>query len=227
VKREIMELGMGCLLLAGIFCFARAGAKMVVNQSADDKITVVVDSGHGGSDPGKIGIHGEQEKDINLQIARKLKEKLEKENIEVVMTREKDKDLADDNAQSRKVQDLKRRCELIHQVKPDCAVSIHQNSYPDESVKGAQVFYYQDSLEGKKLGEVIQEKLIEEVEPENHRQAKGNRSYYLLKKTDAPLAIVECGFLSNPAEAEKLITEEYQEQVAEAVCKGIVDYLEM
>lgn len=93
-------------------------------------------------------------------------------------------------------------------------------------VKGAQVFYYTNSAEGKKLAEGLQTALVEGVDPENHREAKGNTSYYLLKKTDVPLAIVECGFLSNPEEAGLLATKEYQEKVAEAVCTGILKYLE-
>ena len=72
----------------------------------------------------------------------------------------------------------------------------------------------------------MQTALVEGVDPENHREAKGNTSYYLLKKTDVPLAIVECGFLSNPEEAGLLATKEYQEKVAEAVCTGILKYLE-
>ncbi|NCC43458.1 MAG: N-acetylmuramoyl-L-alanine amidase CwlD [Clostridia bacterium] len=217
---------MGCLLLVGVFWLARTGARLVASQSDDGDYIVVVDSGHGGQDPGKIGIHGELEKDINLQIALRLKKHLEKENVEVVMTREKDQDLADDNAQNRKVQDMKRRCEMIHEIQPDCVISIHQNSYPDESVKGAQVFYYQDSVEGERMAKIIQEKLIDKLDRENHRQAKGNGSYFLLKKTDAPLVIVECGFLSNSEEALLLKDEEYQEKVAEAVCEGTVEYLE-
>ncbi|NCB93462.1 MAG: N-acetylmuramoyl-L-alanine amidase [Clostridia bacterium] len=217
---------MGCLLLVGVFWLARTGARLVASQSDDGDYIVVVDSGHGGQDPGKIGIHGELEKDINLQIALRLKKHLEKENVEVVMTREKDQDLADDNAQNRKVQDMKRRCEMIHEIQPDCVISIHQNSYPDESVKGAQVFYYQDSVEGERMAKIIQEKLIDKLDRENHRQAKGNGSYFLLKKTDASLVIVECGFLSNSEEALLLKDEEYQEKVAEAVCEGTVEYLE-
>ena len=104
-------------------------------------------------------------------------------------------------------------------------VSIHQNSYSDPGVKGAQVFYYEDSVEGKRLAECLQNALIEQVDPENHRQAKGNTTYYLLKRTDAPLVICECGFLSNPEEAELLTEKEYQEKVTDAVVSGVLEYL--
>lgn len=226
MKKKILELGMAFLLLTGVFWLSREGARMAAKESARSEAVVVVDAGHGGSDPGKVGIHKEQEKEINLQIALKVKELLEREDVKVVMTREKDQDLSDSSSQNKKVQDLKRRCDMIHETKPDCAISIHQNSYPDESIKGAQVFYYQDSLEGKKLGEIIQTHLVEQLDKSNHRQAKGNSSYYLLKKTDAPLVIVECGFLSNSEEADLLSTAGYQDKVAKAVCLGIMEYLE-
>ena len=226
MKKKILEMGMACLLLFGVFWLAREGARMVSVQREKDSFVVVVDPGHGGSDPGKIGIHKEKEKDINLQIARKVQKKLEKEKVQVVMTREKDMELAEAESQNKKVQDLKNRCELIHKVHPDCVISIHQNSYPEEEIKGAQVFYYTDSAEGKRLGEIMQKNLVEGLDKANHRQAKGNSNYYLLKKTDATLVIVECGFLSNREESSKLSKEDYQEQGAKAICNGVMEYLE-
>jgi len=226
VKKKIWEMSMGILLLAGIFWIAREGAKMVPVHTEKKSFLVVVDPGHGGSDPGKIGVHKEKEKDINLEISLKVREKMEKENIRVVLTREKDEDLADEGSQNKKIQDLKNRCEIIHQTQPDCVVSIHQNSYPDEKIKGAQVFYYEDSKEGKCLGEIMQKNLVEGLDKTNHRQAKGNRSYYLLKKTDATLVIVECGFISNSEESTLLSSEKYQEQVAQSIVNGIKEYLE-
>ena len=104
-------------------------------------------------------------------------------------------------------------------------VSIHQNSYPEEYVHGAQVFFYETSVEGKKLAEAIQTRLVQDIEPENKRQVKANDSYYLLKKTPTPIVIVECGFLSNQEEGEKLCTDLYQEKVAWAIHLGILQYL--
>lgn len=120
---------------------------------------------------------------------------------------------------------MKRRIELIDETAPQVTVSIHQNSYPEEYVHGAQVFYYTGSAEGQSLAERIQRQLIEKADPENKRQIKANDSYYLLKKTGIPIVIVECGFLSNSAEAEKLCSEEYQEQLAWAIQMGILQYL--
>ena len=105
-------------------------------------------------------------------------------------------------------------------------VSIHQNSYQDSAVYGPQVFYYEDSLQGKKMAELIQTELNTRLEVKRPREAKGNKTYYLLKRSESVLNIVECGFLTNPQEAELLQTEEYQQKVAEAVAEGICTYLE-
>lgn len=175
---------------------------------------VVVDAGHGGVDPGKIGVDDSLEKDINLEIAERLKTILEQQDIQVVMTREEDKGLYEETASNKKAQDLKKRCSLINEGQADCAVSIHQNSYHEEYVKGAQVFYYGNSGDAERLAELIQTRLKEGVDPENNRQAKANESYYLLKKTSIPVVIVECGFLSNWEEAKLLQEEEYQNRIA-------------
>ena len=104
-------------------------------------------------------------------------------------------------------------------------VSIHQNSYPEEYVKGAQVFYYTGSRQSQKLAESIQKSMVKRLDPENHRQVKANDSYYLLKKTNVPIVIAECGFLSNSAEAALLCNENYQDKTAWAICMGIMQYL--
>ena len=109
---------------------------------------------------------------------------------------------------------------------PDAVISIHQNSYTDSSAKGAQVFYYSESKEGKVLAEILQKSLIEHADPENHRMAKANTSYYILKNTAAPTVIVECGFLSNPEEETLLNTAQYQDKLVDALQKGICEYLE-
>ncbi|MCM1186207.1 MAG: N-acetylmuramoyl-L-alanine amidase [Lachnoclostridium sp.] len=186
---------------------------------------VVVDAGHGGIDPGKVGINGALEKDINLEIALLVRQYLEADDIKVVMTRETGDGLYDENTDNKKVQDMKRRVAMIDETAPDVTVSIHQNSYPEEYVHGAQVFYYTGSKEGQRLAEIIQTQLAEKADKENKRQIKANDSYYLLKKTGVPIVIVECGFLSNRAEAEKLGNKDYQKELAWAIHLGIVQYL--
>ena len=200
-----------------------------------DVCVVVVDPGHGGPDPGKVGTRtmGDDtevlEKDVNLQIARKLKTFLEQGGIQVHMTREEDVDLSSQGGASagsrKKASDMSARVAMINALKPDLTVSIHQNSYPSAKVHGAQVFYYKDSEQGKRLAALLQDSLREKVDPDNHRQIKENTNYYLLKKTTLPIAIVECGFLSSPEEAEMLTQEEYQDRIAWAVCLGILQYL--
>lgn len=180
---------------------------------------------HGGNDPGKIGVDDSLEKDLNLVIAGKVRSILEQQDVEVVMTRETDRGLYEEQTSNKKVQDMKNRCALINETNPDCVVSIHQNSYHEEYVNGAQVFYYGNSQGGKRLAETLQAKLVSYVDPDNHRQAKANESYYLLKKTSVPIVIVECGFLSNWEEAKKLQEDSYQNQVAWAVAMGILSYL--
>ena len=168
--------------------------------------------------PGKSGSMG-RKKRINLLIAKEIRRLLEKEKIEVIMVREKDEELG-----KSKVEDLKYRVSLMNEKKPSLAVSIHQNSYHEENVFGAQVFYYQTSTEGEKAAGIIQDAL-QKVNPDNTKKIKANNTYYILKKTEVPTVIVECGFLSNYKEAQKLVTEDYQKSVAEAVAEGILSYI--
>jgi N-acetylmuramoyl-L-alanine amidase len=225
---RLLSVAITLLLLACVVYVGREAAAYVAGNSVEaqeEGRRVVIDAGHGGDDPGKVGINGANEKDVNLEIARLVKQYLEMSDVEVVMTRESDAGLNDADASNKKVQDMKRRIALIEETAPALTVSIHQNSYPEEYVHGAQVFYYTGSTQGQRLAEHIQGQLVERVDPENKRQVKANDSYYLLKKTGVPIVIVECGFLSNSAEAEKLCTPEYQQRVAWAIHMGILEYL--
>lgn len=226
-SKKILSIIMSLLFVMSMFFVGREAAKSTMGGSVVQKgdYCVVIDAGHGGDDPGKVGVGNVLEKDINLEIALILKEFLEAEGIEVVLTREDGEGLYDADASNKKVQDMKRRIELIDEAEPDLAVSIHQNSYPEEYVHGAQVFYYTGSRSGEALAGMIQAELIEKADPENKRVIKANDSYYMLKKTDVPIVIVECGFLSNYAETEKLSDGEYQDRVAWAIHMGILQYL--
>lgn len=227
-QNKILQMVMAAILLVSMFIVAREGAAYVdstrVVTEETKKICVVIDPGHGGSDPGKVGINNALEKDINLQVAEILKIFLEAEGIEAVLTRTDENGLYDENAPNKKVQDMKKRLEIIEASDPVLVVSIHQNSYHEEYVKGAQVFYFQTSEKSKRLAEILQQQL-KKVDAENKREAKGNDSYYLLKKTSKPIVIVECGFLSNSGEAEKLVTPLYQERLAWNIYMGIMQYL--
>lgn len=227
-RYKLLSWAIAAMLLVSALYVGREAAVYVVGRSVgaeEEKRCVVIDAGHGGDDPGKVGINGVNEKEVNLQIAELVKLFLEANGVEVVMTREADEGLYDADAPNKKVQDMKRRIAAIEEAAPAVTVSIHQNSYPEEYVHGAQVFYYTGSAQGKLLADRIQGQLVERVDPENKRQVKANSSYYLLKKTGIPIVIVECGFLSNRAEAGKLCTPEYQQRVAWAIHLGILQYL--
>ena len=142
------------------------------------------------------------------------------------MTREKDEMVHEQGAEEEKKADMRLRCERINTSGARCAVSIHQNSFTDTTASGAQVFYYTASEEGKRFADIMQNQLIQKVDPDNRRISKANDSYYLLRKTTIPLLIVECGFMSNPAEAKQLQDEAVQEKIAGAICAGIQQYLE-
>lgn len=225
MKGHFLELVMACLLLISFYYLAKEAA--VVSNEIHQENVIVVDSGHGGSDPGMVGVGGLEEKEINLAIAQKLKVILEKKNCKVVMTRSTDNGLYEKGAKNPKVQDMQKRIALMKEKNPLLAVSIHQNSYQDPAVYGPQVFYYEDSAQGEYLAKILQEELNTYLAVKRPRQAKGNTSYYLLKRSPCVLNIVECGFLTNPEEAALLQTEEYQEKVAQAVADGICRYLEL
>ena len=233
-NKKKLEIFMTAMILAISFYIGRLGAGIVASGKMqyesgmiveDKKITVVIDAGHGGIDDGKVGVNKAMEKEVNLSIAQVLESMLENEGVKVIMTRKDNNGLYDEGESNKKQQDLKRRCTLINESGALLAVSIHQNSYTDSSVKGPQVFFYKSSKEGGRLASILQTSLNESLEIERPRECKANDSYYLLRKTTPPTVIAECGFLSNAEEAKKLVTEEYQERVAKAICDGIMEYI--
>lgn len=189
-------------------------------------ITIIVDPGHGGIDPGKVGVNGSLEKEINLSIALKLTQELESNGYDVIMTRTDDNGLYLEGDSNKKVADLRKRVEIVNNSDATVAISIHQNSFTQESSKGAQVFYFGNSEESKKFALIMQDQLKESLQDGNRREAKADNSYYLLKNTNCPIIIVECGFLSNYNEANLLIEESYQEKLAKAIYLGLDTYIE-
>lgn len=203
----------------------RVNDKTVLNITGKNtKELIIVDAGHGGFDPGKVGVAGSLEKDINLSIALKLKKILTDSGYQVIMTREDDRALCHESDSRKKMSDLKSRVSMINENKPALTVSIHQNSY-SAGTKGAQVFYYKDSEESHEFATVLQNTVKEKIADGNHRVEKGNDSYYMLKKTEGIFAIIECGFLSNPQEEELLKSDNYQQKMAEAIAEGIENFL--
>ena len=187
---------------------------------------IVLDAGHGGLDPGKVGINNVLEKDINLAIVLKLKPLLEEYGFTIHLTRDSDKILGPANSSRPKRDDMIARVDMVKNLNPYFTISIHQNSFPTPSVNGPQVFYYKDSVESATMAQIIQNSLNQYLNPQKKREPQANANHYLLTRTPTPTVIVECGFLSNPDEAALLATDAYQQKVAEAVFMGVVSYYE-
>lgn len=213
----------GLLLFSLCLIFPTERSENASSPTVTSDFTVVIDAGHGGFDGGKVGIDGTLEKDINLNIAKKLKKLLKASKINVIMTRTSDRDLSTAD-RNQKTDDMLNRTKIMNDSSPHCVISIHQNSYPEEAIHGAQVFYHTGSKEGELLATLIQNQLIITADPENHRVQTPNDTYYLLKNVSAPIVIVECGFLSNYAESKKLADDSYQQTLAQAIHLGILQY---
>lgn len=228
MKQKVIEPVLGVCLLAMVVMAVKYGS-IHVTGSGDAYIketpVVVVDAGHGGTDPGKVGVDGSLEKDINLAVAERLKTYLEQDDVKVIMTRETDTGLYSEADSRKKMADMKKRCEIIEESGADLVVSIHQNSYHEESVSGGQVFYYRDSSKGKALAEILQDRFDYVLGDQNRRLPKANGNYYLLLHVKCPIVIVECGFLSNRKEAALLNSGEYQDKLAYTIHMGIMEYL--
>ena len=228
-REWLLGIVMLILLFISMILIAKEASELRTSgkkiQQGKEKKRVVIDAGHGAADSGKIAINGALEKDLNLSIAKRVQELLQAQNVEVYMTREDDKGFYPSVGSNKKVQDMKKRVEYINRLQADLTVSIHQNSFRQEEIAGAQVFYYGTSKEGKMAAEIMQDQMIATLDKENKRVAKNNNSYYLLKRTSSPIIIVECGFLSNRKEAQLLITPLYQEKAAWAIHLGILRYL--
>lgn len=223
-KQQILTTSLFIILIILIANLVIENVIETFNSSEDD-IIILIDPGHGGRDPGKVGVNDSLEKDINLAISIKLKSFLEQKNYKVIMTRTEDVGLYKETDSNKKREDLKNRVKCVEDNNADIMVSIHQNSFGDSKQKGAQVFYYTNSEEGQKLANKIQEEIIRVTNPDIGRKEKENSSYYMLKESSCTSVIVECGFLSNYEEAELLTTESYQNDLAWSIYMGIVKYL--
>jgi N-acetylmuramoyl-L-alanine amidase len=193
------------------------------------KRTVIIDPGHGGEDPGAVGDNIQlKEKDINLIIGKRLKELLMEDGFNVIMTREEDGLLYKEGTKgytNKRRQDLLNRKKIMDESEADIVVSIHMNKFPQSQYHGAQTFFPKNSEESKRLAQCIQRSLRDMVDPENKREALvKDTEILILKNIKKPTVIVECGFLSNAEEEQKLSTQEYQEKLAAAIKEGIKKY---
>ncbi len=195
-------------------------------------VTVVLDAGHGGKDGGASSAGGVIEKEIVLSITKKVEDylklqgvKLESAGVTVYLTRDGDYDLASKEAKKRKVEDLSKRVQIMNSQENGIVVSIHANAINNSSWSGAQTFYDPKKVENKQLATAIMMSMKNNLQTTT-REAKAISSLFILKNSTVPSTLVEIGFLSNPAEAEKLGTEEYQDEIAYAIYEGILSYLD-
>ncbi len=225
--KKIMLRFVAFLLLLTTVCGALSlpslidAAKVLPAVGSDAKktsYTVVIDPGHGGEDAGASGKNGVREKDINLAIAFDLRDLLVANGVSVVLTRETDILLYDRNVDyhgRKKALDLAARRRIAEDTENCIFVSIHMNSFPQEKYSGLQVWYSKHHIGSKILAETLQNTAKVQLQPQNNRLPKpATSAIYLLHHLQMPAVLVECGFLSNPGEAERLSTREYQRQLA-------------
>lgn len=204
---------LGCGLNTAIRSFARSPAGPVV----------IIDPGHGGADGGAEA-GGLEEKHLNLDISLRLKDMLQFFGYTVVMTRTEDVS-TDDSQGFNKRKDLSARAKLAAAYADAPLLSIHMNKFDDDAPWGTQVFYSKNNDKSKTLALCVQEEVRALLQPKNHRQIKpAPDSVYLMKAVKNPAVIVECGFLSNAAELERLKDEKYRSELAFAIACGYLRY---
>ncbi|MED4534584.1 N-acetylmuramoyl-L-alanine amidase CwlD [Metabacillus fastidiosus] len=186
---------------------------------------IYLDPGHGGPDGGAVG-QKILEKDVALEVALKLRDYLQEQGALVLLTREKDIDLAEEGTKGysrRKTEDLKKRAKLINESEADLYLSIHLNAIPSARWSGAQTFFYGSYEENEEIAKFIQDELRRNLE-NTERKAKRINGIYLMKKANKPGALIEVGFLSNPNEERLLGQEDYQETLAASIYNGVLRY---
>lgn len=214
VLASIVCIGAGIGIFAGV---------AVSNANIDGKV-IVIDAGHGGVDAGVLGATSSvKESDVNLYIARELKNYFSEAGFRVVMTRSTNGGLYGTATKGFKMRDMKKRKEIIEQSGADMVISIHQNSCPIPSRRGGQVFFDADSESGKTLADCIQS-CLNDLDDSIKPRAALVGDYYMLKCTESPSVIVECGFLTNAEDETLLLSSDYRKKIAYTIFKGAVSY---
>lgn len=180
-----------------------------------------MDAGHGGLDPGTV-YKDIYEKDINLEIVKKLKDVLEKEGAICYLTRYGDYDLSSNNASSRKNSDLNNRAKIINSSGADMYISIHLNSIDSSTWSGAQVFFDDINDKNEYLANMMQQVLKEDLN--TTRDVKEIDNMLMNRKIKIPGILIEVGFLSNPNDRYKLQQSDYQYKIVESIKRGIIKY---
>lgn len=218
-------------VFVSIFTFMLATNKSedfisTVSLPVSDK-TIVIDAGHGVPDEGAQSRNGTTEAETNLKIAIKLQNLLEQSGCNVILTRSDENaiyDLDSKTLKQKKISDIHNRVKIGNESSADAFVSIHLNKIPQQQYDGWQTFYKSNSEQGKKLATLIQSNLNESIPKENNRVAKTIENIYIIKHVEVPIAIVECGFLSNEEEEKKLLEDSYQDRLAWGIYNGIIDF---
>lgn len=184
---------------------------------------LILDAGHGGEDGGAVSVTGVAESTINLSITLKIDQLLGFYGVCPILLRNTDVSLHDPQANTlreKKVSDLKNRVATIESTANAVLISVHQNTFTNKAYHGAQVFY-RDGEESLALARQTQDALRRGADPNNQRSpAKISDSIYLMKHITCPAILVECGFLSNPDEEEKLRDSSYQTQLAGCIASA-------
>ena len=222
IKRKTLVVLLCGMMFTAICCVGiHLVAKNGIFFDQDEPLTIIIDPGHGGFDAGATGYEGMIEKDINLSISLKLRDLLQANGFTVHMTRETDEATA-----GKKKEDMYARLETMSDYPHSLYISVHQNQYPQSQYHGAQIFYSKNLPESKELAQNLQQAFVQLLQPENTREIKpGEKNLFLLYKATVPAVIVECGFLSNPTEAQQLASSEYQDKVAFTIFTGILQYI--
>lgn len=212
--------------ILGAMLLSRAGSAVAVFSSETSTAPIVViDAGHGGEDGGAISVTGARESMLNLEISQRLNDLLHFLGVHTQMIRTEDISVytEGDTIAQKKVSDIHNRVKAVEQTPNALLVSIHQNQFSESQYRGAQVFYAQGSQE---LAELLQSDLAAQVDPRNHRQCKQAQGIYLLEHISCPAVLIECGFLSNPAEEALLRDASYQKKLASVIACTLASYLE-
>ena len=208
----------------------RIAVQTVSSQSmiTSQKPVIVIDAGHGGMDGGCVSVNDKCEKDINLNILLTLRDMATVMGYEPVCTRETDVSIHDEGIEglsNQKKSDMKNRLEIINSQENAIAVSIHQNQFTDEKYSGAQMFYSPNVEGSEQLADIMQKQFVAKLQPDNKREVKRVKDeLYLLNNANCPAIMIECGFLSNHEEANKLESEEYQKRIAFTIFSGINEF---
>ena len=203
-----------------IFSILLPTVKPIIQQN---NIHFVVDAGHGLPDGGAIGLDGTTEQLLNFQIAQKLGLLLPKEQTVLARTNEQCLSIVEGTIREKKISDMKERVKIAKQYSNALWISIHMNTYPNSSVYGCQVFYRADDERSRLIAQNLQTSINEVLQPENPKQIKViSDSLYLFKNTNNPAILIECGFITNPNELEKLKSDSYQNKLAKLIYDAVV-----